>query len=201
MRTGFQTISSKKYYFNASGVMQTGWKTVSGNKYYFQSSGVMLTDTVYEGYQFDENGVATIPYPKAYALLDEIGWDLKAAFNWSAGLTYYGHNSYMPQDAETGTVWYADYGFTNLKGNCYVMAATFCEMAREMGYDAVQISGRVPLAAGGLGAHSWVEITIDGTTYVYDPNFTNETGYNGYQITYGQSGTWRYVRDEVMSDT
>ena len=44
----------------------------------------------------------------------------------------------------------------------------------------------------------WVEIKINGTTYVFDPDFTNETGRNGYMITYGQSGTWRYNRGSVM---
>ena len=41
--------------------------------------------------------------------------------------------------------------------------------------------------------HSWTEIVENGKIYVYDPNFTNETGRNGYRITYGQSGTWRYA--------
>ena len=37
-------------------------------------------------------------------------------------------------------------------------------------------------------------IVINGTTYVFDPNFENENpGRNGYQITYGQSGTWKYT--------
>jgi len=34
---------------------------------------------------------------------------------------------------------------------------------------------------------------MNGTTYVYDPDFTHEHGRNGFQITYGTSGTWRYM--------
>ncbi|WP_420490750.1 hypothetical protein [Neobacillus drentensis] len=30
MKTGWITISGKKYYFDKSGVMKTGWITVSG---------------------------------------------------------------------------------------------------------------------------------------------------------------------------
>lgn len=101
-------------------------------------------------------------------------------------------------EPEYGVEYYADYGFTNNTGNCYVMAATFCEMARMLGYDAQQIAGSVPLRSGGYGPHSWVEIEIDGTIYVFDPDFTNETQRNGYQITYGQSGTWIYNRISVM---
>lgn len=144
-----------------------------------------------------KNGIEEnkIHYPKAAAVLDQVGWNLNAAFQWSAGLKY---SSYTAS-AEPGTEYYADYGFTYNTGNCYVMAATFCEMARELGYDAQQISGSVPLKRGGYGPHSWVEIKMGETTYVFDPDFTNETQRNGYQITYGQSGTWRYNWISVMN--
>ncbi len=198
---GFLTLQTGTYYMNDDGVMQTGWQDINGKKYYFQDNGVMLRSQRKDGYIIDANGVATkILYPKAVAILDKIGWDLKKAFDWSASLPYYGHTADMPQDKTPGIKWYADYGFDNLKGNCYVMAATFCEMARTLGYEAKQISGKVPLVSGGLGPHSWVEIIIDGITYVFDPNFTNDTGRNGYQISYGQSGTWRYVKEDVMTD-
>ena len=78
------------------------------------------------------------------------------------------------------------------------MAAMFCQMARTLGYDAHQISGKVPLRSGEKGPHSWVEIEINGTVYVFDPDFTNETGRDGYKIQYGQKGTWIYEREEVM---
>ena len=98
--------------------------------------------------------------------------------------------------------WYADYGFKNRKGNCYVMAAMFCEMAKLLGYDAHQISGTVPLAAGGVGPHSWVEVKINGTVYVCDPDFEYEekkNGKTGYMIQYRQKGTWVYNPVSVMS--
>ena len=141
----------------------------------------------------------TCTYPLADQRLNEIGRDLKKAFNDSASITYYGHTADMPQDDKTTMEWYADYGFKNRKGNCYVMAAMFCEMAKILGYDAHQISGKVPLKAGGYGPHSWVEVTIDGTLYVCDPDFQNETKKNGYMIQYKQSGTWMYVKESVMS--
>lgn len=159
-----------------------------------------VRNSFYESSEFKQlctkNGIAVKKnrYPKAAAVLNQVGWNLKAAFQWSAGMPYSKNNA----TAAPGIEWYANYGFTNKKGNCYVMAATFCEMARELGYDAQQISGSVPLRSGGYGPHSWVEIKINGTTYVFDPDFTNETGRNGYMITYGQSGTWRYNRGSVM---
>ncbi|MCD8219102.1 MAG: hypothetical protein LUC50_01725 [Ruminococcus sp.] len=82
MKTGWQTISGKKYYFATSGTMCTGWKTIGGNRYYFQPSGVLLTDTVKDGYRIGTDGVAVkIVCAKADAVLNEIGCDLKAAFN------------------------------------------------------------------------------------------------------------------------
>ncbi len=141
----------------------------------------------------------TYKYKAALNKLNAVGWNLQSAFNAASAITYYGHTDDMPQDSKTTMEWYASYGFKNGKGNCYVMAAMFCEMAKCIGYEAHQISGKVPLRAGGYGPHSWVEVTIDGTVYVCDPDFTNETGRNGYMIAYGQSGTWRYEKEEVMS--
>ena len=51
----------------------------------------------------------------------------------------------------------------------------------------------MPRRGGGKITHSWVEIEIDGSTYVFDPDFQYSTGRNGYKITYGTSGTWVYI--------
>ena len=129
---------------------------------------------------------------KARAVLDKIGWNLRAAFDWSAHMPY----TYYTESGDPGTAYYANYGFDHQTGNCYVMAATFAAMAREMGYEVYQISGHIPLADGGLANHSWTEVRIGDTFYVFDPNFENERfgGANGYQIYYGMRGTWRYVQ-------
>ena len=175
---------------------------------YFVTTGMTKDENARETYDRDlylELREQThMGYNKAAAVLDEIGWDLEAAFRWSAGLTYDRRDKTMPRVADDGTIAFAEFGFDKGKGNCYVMAATFCEMARLLGYDARQISGFVPLgdqsAGQNYGPHSWVEIDIDGTTYVFDPDFTNETGRNGFMITYGQSGTWRYSIKEEMHE-
>ncbi|MEE3420834.1 MAG: transglutaminase domain-containing protein [Lachnospiraceae bacterium] len=156
--------------------------------------------------KFKEQYHPSYRFPKAKAKLDQIGWTLRKAFNWSAGMKYYGHNSIMPDTPDPGIKWYADYGFDNHKGNCYVMAATFYEMAVTLGYEARQCWGVVPLRRGGLGPHSWVEVNLNSGTdkaaswAVFDPDFTEETGRNGYNIYYGQSGTWRYTRKGFMKE-
>ena len=141
-------------------------------------------------------------YPQAAAVLDAVGWNLQAAYYWSSHLTYYGHGKPdMPENGSPGTKWFAEFGFNNLKGNCYVMAATFTEMARLLGYDAVQISGQVPSRKGGLTPHSWVEMYINGITYVFDPDYAYNVGGNaGFQIQYGQKGTWRYSNYAPMGE-
>ena len=63
------------------------------------------------------------------------------------------------------------------------MASTLRYIAEYLGYNAIQRFGYV-----GSATHSWVE--INGK--VYDANFKNETGRNGFGISYGQKGTWKY---------
>ena len=137
----------------------------------------------------DPFSVSTIwdKYPLATARLDQIGWDLRNAFVWSASMPYYR----LPQDISYGSRFFATYGFENGRGDCYVMAACFYEMAMALGYDAHWMFGYVPMAAGGYGVHSWVEVVVNGVTYICDPDYTHESGGNGYMITYG-SGGWGY---------
>ena len=148
--------------------------------------------------EYNKNNVNnTQKYPKAINVLNQIGWDLKAAFNWSVALKYYSGVSKSP---DPGINYFGDFGFDNRKGNCYVLAATFYEMAYTMGYNVRQIYGTVPLRAGGQGPHSWVEIDMDGGTYVFDPYMTNETKVNGFKFTYGTPGTWIYKKIGVMHE-
>lgn len=138
-------------------------------------------------------------FPRAVEVLDKVGWSLRAAFDWSSGMPYYGHTDDMPSTPDNGMEWFCNYGYDHYKGNCYVMAGTFYQMAIELGYKARQVYGRVPRVDGTYSTHSWVEIIIDGTTYVFDPQFEGKTGRNGYYFTYGRSGTWRYIKDGVMA--
>ncbi|MBR1815445.1 MAG: transglutaminase domain-containing protein [Lachnospiraceae bacterium] len=139
----------------------------------------------------------TDKYPKAVNVLNNVGWNLNSAFNWAAELKYYSGVSKTP---DPGINYFGNFGFDNGKGNCYVLAAVFYEMAYVMGYDVRQMAGTVPLRAGGQGPHSWVEIDMDGETYVFDPDFTNETKYNGFKFKYGQSGTWIYNNISQMHE-
>ena len=198
MAKGWLTLYGNKYYLSTDGVMRTGWQTIGGSKYYFYNEndakngkgwGVMAKNTTIDGVPIGSDGRASMAYVYAENVLDRVGRNLYAAFNWSASLPYVNYSNSPAPGSEAMAL----YGFQNGVGDCYVMAATFYYMARQLGYDAHQMAGYVPLLNGGMGVHSWVEIDMNGSTYVFDPDFTKETGQNGYQITYGMSGTWRYM--------
>ena len=187
--TGWLKFGSIYYYANKYGWLMKGWQTINGYRYYFYlDTYQMAKNTTINGIYIGSDGKASTVYTYAVDVLNQVGWNLRAAYNWSASMPYYRMDSSPSQGSE----WFALYGFRNHTGNCYVMAATFYYMAKALGYDAHQVAGYVPKIGGGVTPHSWVEIVINGTVYVFDPNFTNETGGNGYQIRYGTSGTWMY---------
>lgn len=219
--TGWQTIDGARYYFRADGRRASGWTLIEGKSYYFGSDGLAYTGPRYvrqtdKMYKFSPFGVLqkgeyAYVYGQRYALapdgslegylspssamaaavLDQAGWTLRAAFDWSASLPYQNRSLRAPDDA-VHSDWYATYGFSYLGGNCYVMAATFYQMARLLGYEVYYIEGGVGSYDGKVIDHSWTEIVIDGKVYVFDPDFTNEEGVDGFQIWYEKPGTWWY---------
>ena len=203
MKKGWELIDGKYYNLGEDGIMLTGLQVMGDDIYMLKNNGAMVANQNYNfnggnlpiGKDGKVEGETAVVIKKAYENLNEIGWDLRTAFDWSSDITYYGIHKLGvgPKENDIHSVWYADYGFDNHKGNCYVMASTFCYMARLLGYESYFIEGEVILKSGKLGIHGWCEIVIDGTTYVYDPNFINMTGRDGFQIYYGKPGTWRYV--------
>ncbi len=128
-------------------------------------------------------------------ILNQVGWNLKAAYDWSRSLRY-DRNVGYPQNLTAGirhSVYYAKWGFSHQSGNCYAMAATFTYLARALGYEAYFIEGQVPYNDGNYGVHGWCELILDGKVYVVDPDFEYDTGKSGYFITYGSPGTWKYA--------
>ena len=189
-------INSNWYYFTESGRIFEGWLSYCGDWYYLypannaagMTEGAMAKNTTIDGYLISMDGIYNDAYQGAYNVLNQVGWNLWSAYSWSASLPYVNYSN----DPSPGSKNFAIHGFQTKTGDCYVMAATFYYMAKALGYDAHQMAGYVPLRGGGLGVHSWVEIDMDGSTYVFDPDFTHEAKRNGYQITYGMSGTWKY---------
>ena len=84
----------------------------------------------------------------------------------------------------------------NGKGNCFSFAAAYCLLCRELGLLAYTVVGT---SAG--SAHGWVEIPLDGVTYMFDPElqwyYNNRTtkSYDLFKMqpTKIPSGVYRYA--------
>lgn len=97
--------------------------------------------------------------------------------------------SVNPITPERGTEWFANWGFDHNAGNCFVKAAMLYEIATVLGYDAHHVYGSIPRSNGSSWIHSWVEINVDGKTYVVDSSSPK------YFFTYGTHGTWVYIQE------
>ena len=190
-----------KYYYDKNGKKVTGVKKIGKYTYVFAKNGKLVTNKKYYKYnaktyyKIAKNGRAKIlsaVETLAASRLKKCGGNLKKAFNWSSSVRYAGNYKVAKKNVAN----YAKYGFQTGRGDCYVQAATFYQMAKVAGYDAKYVKGSVNKGKG-LAPHAWVEIKSNGKTYVYDPNFQSEfgkKGYTGYKITYGQKGTLQYVK-------
>ena len=190
---GLYKLNGKEYYGLGGGRLKTGWKAIVEKKkgkavYFYKNTGAMAKNTRIGHLKVPKNGRLGRAYYLGVKRLDKIGWSLKKAYRWSSRMRYQGR-SYRAKNSET----YAIKGFSKGYGNCYCMAATFYIMAKLLGYDVHQVEGRVDLP------HSWTVIRQNGRDWVYDPNFTNETGRNGWKIYYGKKGTWKYNHYHKMN--
>ena len=74
-------------------------------------------------------------------------------------------------------------------GNCYRYAALMCWVARALGYDARAVIGEV-MVTSGWAYHGWVEVVVDGETYIIDPQQharpVNE-GMNFFMVSYDEA--------------
>ena len=172
-RNRFISFGSTYYYMGADGAAVTKSFTKWGDVYNPDQTGAIVN--MPEGFWF---------WSRISSVAESLGNSLWNAYNWIAGFSRY----YLTSDGRTS--WpimssrdYAIYGLNHRGGDCIVMASTLRYIAQYLGYNAIQRFGYV-----GSATHSWVE--INGK--VYDANFKNETGRNGFGISYGQKGTWKY---------
>ncbi len=192
------------YILTDSGAMKEteGWYTINKKKYYTESDGrirkkTMLKDNS-EYYYLKADGEAKwLENKTAAAVAYGMNGDLVRAFRYAGGITYYGRDQF---NSSWGSKKLSEYGIRNYQGNCYVYAAVFRELAVCMGYDAHQISGSVGMSGGEGGGHSWVEIDIDGDTFVFDPAGLLRLGMqHAYMFHYRDKGTWVYQNYSRMN--
>lgn len=85
------------------------------------------------------------------------------------------------------------------RGNCYGFAASFCELARGLGYDAAAFSGYIGKL---FSPHGWVEIEIDGVIYVFDTETQWSSRHNTdheanmFMLDPMQAREWTYTKSK-----
>lgn len=194
-RKGLYTYNGKEYYGLGGGVLKTGWaafieKNAKRAAYFDTNTGIMAKNKKIKYLQVPKSGRLGEAYYYGVQKLDKTGWTLKQAYKNSYKIRYR-NRWFRTKTSEQ----YAVRGFKTNKGNCYVMAATFYVQAKLLGYDIHQVQGKVAYRY----PHSWTVIRQNGKEWVYDPNFKNETGRNGWKIWYGKKGTWKYTRYSKMN--
>ena len=192
-KKGFFKYKKKEYYSKGKGKLATGWKAIGKKACYFYPKGKkacsMAKNTKIGHLKVPKSGRLGEAYALGIKALNKHGWSLRAAYKFSYRLKYY-DRWYRTSSSEK----YSLRGFKAHHGNCYVMAATFYIQAKLLGYNIHQVRGHV-----GVWPHSWTVIKHGKKYYVYDPNFRNETGRNGWKIWYGKGGTWRYSGKHWMN--
>lgn len=183
-KNGFYKKNGKTYYNKKGKLVKNKYGYKIGKKYYrISKKGVVTKLSTAEGL--------------AGARLDKCGGDLKKAFKWSSTKIRYFGNVRKPKKGQNEVEYYATYGFNNGRGDCYVMAATFCMMAKAKGCKVRFVKGTVPQRNGKHGVHAWCEIKSGKTWFVYDPNFAysnknNSKAHSGYKFRYGAKRTYQY---------
>lgn len=217
---GLMELDGGTYWFLDNGQVVADGKLhiLDGNVVFFGEDGVMLKNGAWGEYLFDENGVyhtgdETLDGLVAAALeactTEEMTREeqLRACYNYVRDFKYLGRNSALPNTCKTipmeNAVAYANKIFETGKGDCYNFAAAFCFLARALGYEASAIAGSCGYVWNTAPiTHGWVEIVMDGETWLFDPqieNYNLRTGisnetHSAFQVTYA-AAPGRYYKN------
>ena len=163
-----------------------------------------LTDEDTRGYELDEKLDGFIAACTTEDMTQEEC--LHACYEAVRALRYLGRNPAYGPEVKTipydKQLEFADKILSTGKGDCYNFAAVFCLLARKLGYLASPIVGECGYSWNWYPiAHGWVEIELDGETFLFDPQIenynlragiSNET-HSAWQVTY-ESAPARYLK-------
>ena len=160
-----------------------------GHIFYALRGGQLLTDGARGTYFFDENGFYTTGSETVDRLLDEaiagcteegMTQDemLRACYDFVRDYKYLGRNPAFDESVRTPPyeklLEFAEKILSTGKGDCYNFAASFCLLARRLGFAAECIIGECGYVWNWHPiAHGWVEITQNGQTLLFDPQIEN----------------------------
>lgn len=188
-----QVINGEKHYLSReTGEALTGYQVLSNSQtgngphiVYLNQQGVIMKNHEVDGMKFDENGDKVDLTTDEILLLndmrvyDEVGRSLEGVYDWvvkNISDTKRDPSWPTPPADIAVTDYLAMEGFANRKGDCYIIAGTFAQLASDLGYNANLVKGALKTVSGQT-EHAWVEITIDGKEYIFDP-FMNADGKN-----------------------
>lgn len=188
------------YYLTGRGAMATGWLQLGDDWYYLGSDGAMYANRWYGNYYLTADGTwdpdregdqldtllqQVIDQVTTQAMSQE--GKLRACYDYVVNTFSY-ERKYNFSNAAGWQRQYALEMLTKGRGNCYNFAATFGCLAEKLGYSNVRtIAGMTGKAGGGWSPHSWVEIDMNGTTYIFDPEMEHANGYDLWKKTYATS--------------
>ena len=151
-------------------------------------TGRILQGGSYNGFYFDENGFYTSGSTEIDTYVNQVISEctdstmtqlekLRAVFDRVRSYGYLGRNatiSSATMTAEQASA-YALKIFETGKGDCYNFTAAFYYLARALGYDARTVVGTCRYSWNSTRAvsHAWVLISMDGGTYLFDPQIEN----------------------------
>lgn len=163
-----------------------------GGRLYWVENGAFVRDQ-YKGYlYFDSYGRYTTGSEELDTRLNNIierltndtmtrDQKLRVLFNYCRD--YYTYLK-RPLISKGQTGWEPDYALfflRNGKGNCYCFSATYCLLCRNLGLPAYTVVGRALNSP-----HGWVEIQLDGATYLFDTQlewrYLHDWGMKGYNF-------------------
>lgn len=190
-----------------------GWRNIDGKLYYVNDQGTFSYNTTVDGIKLNAEGTYTTMNGELDALLrqeivkiinNDMTQDQKLRAIYDYMIKNYSYRS--AGTVEAGAVgWESEFAMNMLqsgKGNCYSWAATFAYLARQSGWAANAVSGTAVSPKGSVREHAWVEITIDGVPYTFDPEiegvYAKQSGetYDLFKKAYGQA-VWKYNKVEV----
>lgn len=170
-----------------------GPQRIDGRLYWVVNGEFVRSQSV-SGLYFDENGCYTTGNAeldeKLNAIVEELTNDsmtrdqkLEALFNYIRDNFKYLKRPLISKDQTGWEPEYASYFLKNGKGNCYNFSAAYCLLCRELGLPAYTVVGSALNSP-----HGWVEIVLDGSIYIFDPQLAwrylhdwGKTGYNFFK--------------------
>lgn len=168
-------IEDGKYY--KDGRLSTGYVNINGNIYYYKdgepAKGIVGSKA--DGYAYaNADGVVVTSKEIQYAVDFVIKYGtgstrpekLKSCFNAMTKYPYKRVYGVPTKGSDIPPL--AIRMFEEQKGNCYCYAAAFSCIAKVLGYDTRVVTGQIKSINGGLTAHGWTEIYIDGGWYIFD---------------------------------